>query len=61
MMPWMAFKKSMCKAKHKHFDERIDEIAHTNLRPWDLMDWVGSCLSKQDGMQSSRLAWSPLT
>jgi hypothetical protein len=37
---WMAFKKAMCKSKCKHFDERIDEIAHTNLRPWDLMDWV---------------------
>jgi hypothetical protein len=40
---WMAFKKAMRKAKHKHFDERIDEIAHTNLQPWDLMDWVGPC------------------
>jgi hypothetical protein len=38
---WMAFKKATCKAKHKHFDEHINEIAHTNLRPWDLMDWVG--------------------
>jgi hypothetical protein len=37
---WMAFKKAMHKAKRKHFDERIKEIAHTNLRPWDLMDWV---------------------
>jgi hypothetical protein len=40
---WMSFKKATCKAKHKHFDERIDEIAHTNLRPWDLMDWVSPC------------------
>jgi hypothetical protein len=38
---WMAFKKATCKAKCKHFDEHIEEIAHTNLRPWDLMDWVG--------------------
>jgi hypothetical protein len=38
---WMAFKKATRKAKHKHFDERINKIAHTNLRPWDLMDWVG--------------------
>jgi hypothetical protein len=34
----MAFKKATCKAKCKHFDEHIEEIAHTNLRPWDLMD-----------------------
>jgi hypothetical protein len=40
---WMAFKKAMCKAKCKHFDECINKIAHTNLQPWDLMDWVGPC------------------
>jgi hypothetical protein len=40
---WMAFKKAMCKAKHKHFDERINEITHTNLRLWDLMGWVSPC------------------
>jgi hypothetical protein len=28
---WMAFKKATHKPKCKHFDERIDEIAHTNL------------------------------
>jgi hypothetical protein len=28
---WMAFKKATCKAKCKHFDEHIEEIAHTNL------------------------------
>jgi hypothetical protein len=28
---WMAFKKAMHKAKCKHFDEHINEIAHTNL------------------------------
>jgi hypothetical protein len=28
---WMAFKKAMHKAKRKHFDECINEIAHTNL------------------------------
>jgi hypothetical protein len=28
---WMAFKKATCQAKHKHFDECINEIAHTNL------------------------------
>jgi hypothetical protein len=38
---WMAFKRATRKAKRKHFDERIDKIAHTKLRPWDLMDWVG--------------------
>jgi hypothetical protein len=37
---WMAFKKATRKAKCKHFDECINEIAHTNLQPWDLMDWV---------------------
>jgi hypothetical protein len=40
---WMAFKKATCKAKCKHFDERINEITHTNLRPWDLIDWVIPC------------------
>lgn len=34
---WKAFKKAKC----KHFNEHIDEIAHANLQPWDLMDWVG--------------------
>jgi hypothetical protein len=28
---WMAFKRATRKAKRKHFDERIDEIAHTKL------------------------------
>jgi hypothetical protein len=37
---WMAFKKAPRKAKRKHFDEHINEITHTNLQPWDLMDWV---------------------
>jgi hypothetical protein len=40
---WMAFKRATRKAKRKHFDECIDEIAHTKLQPWDLMDWVGPC------------------
>jgi hypothetical protein len=40
---WMAFKRATRKAKRKHFDECIDEIAHTKLQPWDLMDWVSPC------------------
>lgn len=40
---WVAFKAATCKAKCMHFDECINEISHTNLRPWDLMDWVGPC------------------
>jgi hypothetical protein len=28
---WMAFKRATRKAKRKHFDECIDEIAHTKL------------------------------
>jgi hypothetical protein len=36
-----AFKKATRAAKRKHFDACIDEIAVKNLRPWDLMDWVG--------------------
>jgi hypothetical protein len=28
---WMAFKRATRKAKRKHFDERIDKIAHTKL------------------------------
>jgi hypothetical protein len=37
---WMAFKTATCNAKLKHFNECINEITHTNLQPWDLMDWV---------------------
>jgi hypothetical protein len=40
---WMAFKRAMRKSKRKHFDERINKIAHTELQPWDLMDWVSPC------------------
>ncbi|RXW12760.1 hypothetical protein EST38_g13097 [Candolleomyces aberdarensis] len=35
-----AFRSAVKAAKRKFFDERIEEIATTNKRPWDLMDWV---------------------
>ncbi|RXW14340.1 hypothetical protein EST38_g11511, partial [Candolleomyces aberdarensis] len=35
-----AFRSAVKAAKRTFFDERIEEIATTNKRPWDLMDWV---------------------
>ncbi|KAF5347025.1 hypothetical protein D9756_011012 [Leucocoprinus leucothites] len=37
---WQAFRKATRVAKRSFFDERIHEIASTNKRPWDLMEWV---------------------
>ncbi|KAF5347005.1 hypothetical protein D9756_011008 [Leucocoprinus leucothites] len=37
---WRAFRKATRVAKRSFFDERIHEIASTNKRPWDLMEWV---------------------
>src|SRR5205807_2389818 len=34
------FKRQVRLAKRKFFDERIDHIANTTQRPWDLMDWT---------------------
>ena len=37
---YKAFRSAVKTAKRKFFDERIEEIAGANKRPWDLMDWV---------------------
>jgi len=37
---WKAFKSAICNAKRLFFDQKIQEIAMTNKRPWDLMNWV---------------------
>ncbi|RXW11212.1 hypothetical protein EST38_g14643 [Candolleomyces aberdarensis] len=34
------FRSAVKAAKREFFDDRIEEIATTNKRPWDLMDWV---------------------
>ena len=35
-----AFRKATKAAKREFFDDRIKDISETNMRPWDLMDWV---------------------
>ncbi|RXW16698.1 hypothetical protein EST38_g9152 [Candolleomyces aberdarensis] len=37
------FRAAVKAAKRKFFNEHIEEIATTNKRPWDLMDWVKEC------------------
>ena len=37
---WKEFKANVCLAKKKFFNERIHEIALSNKRPWDLMNWI---------------------
>jgi len=37
---WKEFKTNVCLAKRTFFDEKIQEIAMSNKRPWDLMNWV---------------------
>ncbi|KAF5345719.1 hypothetical protein D9756_011623 [Leucocoprinus leucothites] len=37
---WRAFRAATRAAKRSFFDPHIHEIASTNKRPWDLMDWV---------------------
>ncbi|TEB14657.1 hypothetical protein FA13DRAFT_1651748, partial [Coprinellus micaceus] len=34
------FRRTVKTTRRDFFDERIKEIAETNKRPWDLMDWV---------------------
>src|SRR5215510_3842487 len=36
----LEFKREVREAKCKFFEGRINEIASSNKRPWDLMDWV---------------------
>ncbi|KAJ2921336.1 hypothetical protein H1R20_g15754, partial [Candolleomyces eurysporus] len=35
-----AFRSAVKAAKREFFDKRIEEVATTNKRPWDLMEWV---------------------
>jgi len=37
---WKAFKSAIQNAKRTFFDQKIQEIALSNKRPWDLMNWV---------------------
>jgi len=37
---WKAFKAAVRNAKRIFFDQKIQEIASSNKRPWDLMNWV---------------------
>ena len=37
---WRDFKKTVKTSKHLFFDNKIQEIASKNHRPWDLMNWV---------------------
>jgi len=37
---WLAFQRTVKAAKCKFFDSRIEDIALSNKRPWDLMEWV---------------------
>jgi len=40
LMDWKTFKSNIRIAKRKFFDDKIYEIASSNKRPWDLMNWV---------------------
>ena len=37
---WSSFRRAVRAAKRDFFAERIQEVAITNMRPWDLMEWV---------------------
>jgi len=37
---WKNFKSAIWNAKRTFFDQKIQEIAMSNKRPWDLMNWV---------------------
>jgi len=37
---WKAFKSAMRNAKRSFFDQKIQEIATSNKRLWDLMNWI---------------------
>ena len=54
---WIAFRKVACSAKRKFFDDKIEEISHTKLRPWDLMSWTKP--RKQDAVEAILHKGSP--
>ena len=37
---WKEFRRTVRESKRQFFDRRIDEIANSNKRPWDLMECV---------------------
>ena len=39
-MDWIRYRKSVKIAKRVFFDNRIQEIASNNKRPWDSINWV---------------------
>ena len=47
---WIAFRKVAHSAKCKFFNDKIEEISHTKLRPWDLMSWTKP--RKQDAVEA---------
>jgi hypothetical protein len=40
---WSAFCKATRSARQSSFDQKIEEIATENCRPWDLIAWVKMC------------------
>jgi len=40
LQSWKVFKVAVWNAKKIFFDKKIHEIATSNKRPWDLMNWV---------------------
>ncbi|KDR84710.1 hypothetical protein GALMADRAFT_131509 [Galerina marginata CBS 339.88] len=40
---WKSFRKLCKEVKRKFFEEPIVDIAYSNKRPWDLMNWVQKC------------------
>ena len=43
-------RKVMRSAKRRFFDDKIEEISHSNKRPWDLMSWTKP--RKQDAIEA---------
>ena len=50
---WKEFRRTVRESKHQFFNRRIDEIANSNKRPWDLMEWVKQCKLPPDYPQQS--------
>ena len=54
---WFTFRNVARSAKRKFFDDKIEEISHTKLRPWDLMSWTKP--RKQDAVEAILHKGSP--